>query len=172
MTHHTNIKLIPAILTDYPTLQNMGRFYTYDLSEYMGWEMPENGLYESMDFKKYLLDETAHTFLIRHDAELAGFIMIDKKGSDNEIDFNMAQFFIIRKFKGKGIAKYVATQCFSQFKGIWEIMIMPGNKGAYQFWQSVIRQYTQGIFTEYTRCNPHLGNTEKNMFRFDSKKFL
>ena len=49
------IKLIPASLKEYPIIQNMGRFYVYDISEYMGmeegWEIPEDGLYECIDFK-------------------------------------------------------------------------------------------------------------------------
>ena len=42
----TEIQLIPALFEDYPTIQNMGRFYVYDMSEYMGqekgWEIPNN----------------------------------------------------------------------------------------------------------------------------------
>lgn len=51
------IKLIPASLKDYPTIQNMARFYVYDMSQYFGdeegWKCPEDGLYECIDFKKY-----------------------------------------------------------------------------------------------------------------------
>ena len=30
------INIIPASLNEYPIIQNMGRFYVYDLCEYMG----------------------------------------------------------------------------------------------------------------------------------------
>lgn len=167
----TPIKLIPASLDDYPIIQNMGRFYVYDMSEYMGnltgWEMPENGLYECNDFKKYWQTDTAFPFLVRYQAELAGFVIIDKKGSDKQVDFNMAQFFIVRKFKGKGIGKLVAQHCFDKFKGVWEVMVIPGNQGAYQFWKAIITEYTQDNFTEYTRYIEHFNN-EKNVFRFTS----
>ncbi len=40
----------------------MARFYVYDMSEYLGneegWEIPEDGLYECIDFKKYWEDKT------------------------------------------------------------------------------------------------------------------
>lgn len=53
--NYNKVKLILASLKDYPTIQNMGRFYVYDMSEYVGdqegWEMPEDGLYECIDFK-------------------------------------------------------------------------------------------------------------------------
>ena len=165
------IKLIPALEEHYPTIQNMARFYTYDISEYMGneagWEMPENGLYDCLDFKKYWQTDTAYPFLIRYKTEIAGFVIVDKKGSDEEVDFNMAQFFIIRKFKGKGIGKFVAYHCFDRFKGVWEVMIIPGNDGAYQFWKSIITKYTHANFTESTRYIKHFNN-EKIVFRFKS----
>lgn len=170
---YDKIKLVPASLKEYPTIQNMGRFYVYDMSKDMGseegWELPKNGLHECIDFKKYWEVENAFPFLVRYGDELAGFVIIDKKGSDSTIDFNMAQFFILRKFQTKGIGRYVTMQCFDKFHGAWEVMVMPGNEGAYRFWRSVIRDYTNHNFIEYTRDVTHLNNSRKNIFRFNSK---
>lgn len=167
------IKLIPASLKDYPVIQNMGRFYVYDMSEYLGdedgWQIPEDGLYECIDFKKYWQTDDAFPFVIRYENELAGFVIIDKKGSEAGIDFNVAQFFILRKFKNKGIGCYVAHQCFDKFQGVWEVMVIPGNTGAYEFWKSIIKNYTADDFVEYARKVVHLSNSRKNIFKFDSR---
>ena len=53
--------IIPATIADYPIIQNMARFYVYDLSRECGpisseWAMPANGLYECFDFKIYFED--------------------------------------------------------------------------------------------------------------------
>lgn len=169
---YTKVEIIPASLNDYPVIQNMGRFYVYDMSEYMGkdqgWEMPKDGLYECIDFKKYWEDKNAFPFLIRYGDELAGFAIIDKKGSDNSIDFNMAQFFVARKFKHKGLGRYVAHQCFKKFTGVWEVMVIPGNEGAYRFWRKIIKDYRDDNFSEYTREIPHFNNSVKNIFKFNS----
>jgi len=169
------IQLIPASLSDYSAIQNMARFYVYDMSEYMGsepgWEIPEDGLYECIDFKKYWeSDSTASPFLIKYKDELAGFVILDKKGSDDKVDFNMAQFFILRKFKKKGLGKFVAQSFFEKFKGLWEVNVMLENHGAYEFWKKIIADYAQGDFTEERKRIKHLGNTEKNIFRFSSVK--
>jgi ribosomal-protein-alanine N-acetyltransferase len=170
---YDQIKLIPATIEDYPIIQNMGRFYVYDMSEYManqaGWEIPKDGLYECKDFKKYWQAESTFPFLIRYKAELAGFVIIDTKGSDEQIDFNMAQFFILRKFKNKGLGQFIACHCFDKFKGTWEVMVMPGNHGAYQFWKSVITKYTHVNFIEYTLNIKHFNDSRKNIFRFNSQ---
>ena len=69
-----DIKLIPATIEDYPIVQNMARFYVYDMSEYLGgeegWETPEDGLYECIDFKKYFEINDTYSFLIRKGNEL------------------------------------------------------------------------------------------------------
>lgn len=167
------IKLVPTSIEDYPILQNMGRFYVYDMSEYFAdnaeWNMPEDGLYECIDFKKYWEAEDAWCFLIRYDNQLAGFAIIDKKGSDSSTNFNMAQFFILQKFTHKGVGKYVAQLCFKKFKGLWEVMVMPENVGAYHFWKKAIDSFTGGHYEEYFRKVAHLNNAEKNIFKFESK---
>ncbi len=150
----------------------MGRFYVYDMSEYMGkedgWEIPEDGLYECIDFKKYWEDKNSFPFIVRYKNEIAGFFIVDKKGSNPEIDFNMAQFFILRKFKNKGIGRYVAQECFKKYPGIWEVMVIPGNEGAYRFWRATIKSYTNNNFTEYTCDIAHFNNSRKNILKFDS----
>ncbi|MDR3476596.1 MAG: GNAT family N-acetyltransferase [Gammaproteobacteria bacterium] len=167
-----DLKLIPASISDYSVIQNMGRFYVYDMSEYMGhakgWEMPQDGLYECISFKKYWETDKAYPFLIHYKNEIAGFVIVDNLGCESATEFNMAQFFILRKFKHQGIGKAVANWCFDRFPGRWEVMVMPGNEGAYRFWRSVISHRTQNNFTESTGKVPHFDNI-KNIFYFDTK---
>jgi predicted acetyltransferase len=142
------------------------------LGEEAGWEIPEDGLYECIDFKKYWQDKNSFPFVVRHQDEIVGFVITDKKASSPEIDFNMAQFFILRKFKNKGIGRYVAQQCFRKFSGIWEVIVMPANEGAYRFWRSTIKNYTNHNFAENTREIVHFDNSRKNIFKFDSRIVL
>ncbi|MGE3317917.1 MAG: GNAT family N-acetyltransferase [Candidatus Berkiella sp.] len=165
-------KLVPATLDDYPIIQNMGRFYVYDMSEYVkdgDWAIPQNGLYECIDFKKYWLDENAWPFLIHYQQELAGFVIVDKKGADPKTDYNMAQFFILRRFKGQGVGKHIAKMCFNQFKGRWEVMVIPNNSGAYQFWKRTIKEYSTGKYTESKETVAHFSHSEKMILRFSSE---
>lgn len=63
----------------------------------------------------------------------------------------------------------VAQKCFKKFHGIWEVIVIPGKEGAYQFWRSTIKNYTNNNFTEYTRDIVHFNNSRKNIFKFDSR---
>ena len=77
----------------------------------------------------------------------------------------MAQFFILRKFKNKGLGRYVTYLCFKKFPGVWEVMVIPGNEGAYRFWRTIIKNYTNNHFLEYTR---EIDHSRKNIFKFNS----
>lgn len=167
--------LIPATGNDYTVIQNMARFYAYDISEHYGhqpgWELEEDGLYGTgLDFKQYLNVSDTFPFLIHYKGALAGFAIVDKRGSDDSIDFNMAQFFILRTYKSKGFGKYIAKMCFDMFKGTWEVMVMPENENAYRFWRNVIKEYTNNNFVEYTKTVAHFKNEKRNFFKFSSGK--
>ena len=169
-----NINLIPAPLADYPVFQKLSNYYAYDISEYFssksGWEMPEDGVYEHMDYIKYWQDRDACPFLVRYGKELAGYVVIDKNSLDSAAEFNVAQFFILKRFQNKGVGRYVAGLCFDKFPGEWEVMVMPGNEGAYRFWRSVIKEYTKEKFQEYTKRIVKGHGEKRNIFRFNNLK--
>lgn len=148
-----NIDIHEAELDMMPVIQNMARFYAYDLSKSCGfydlfdWSFPENGLYEALDLSDYWKPDH-FAFLIRIDGELAGFALIDKIGTTPDVDWNMAQFFIVGKYQGKGIGHQVAIEIFSQFRGIWEVMQMPDNTPAIAFWKKVVSDFTNNKFSE------------------------
>ena len=161
-----DIHLIPASIQDCSIMQNMAAYYAYDLGEYMKWAQENDGTTKiGIDFAKYWKTENTHPFLIKYKDELAGFVIVDKNVSDSSNDYNIAQFFILRKFKGNGIGQHIAFQCFNKFHGGWEVFVMPGNEGAYRFWRKIIRDYTQNQFKECTRT---VDGWPRNIFEFKS----
>lgn len=171
MTEHDTVKLIPASKSDFSIVYNLARFYSYDISEFFGdesgWEMEEDGLYGvGIDYQKYFEDKNAFPFLIRYREELAGFAIIDKDSIDPSADFNMAQFFILRTYKRKGLGRYSAFQCFKKFKGTWEVHVFPQNTAAYKFWRSIITEFTNNNFSERTLKNTK--NEERIAFKFST----
>lgn len=147
------ISITPAAEEHMPIIQNLARFYAYDLSKSCGfyevfdWSFPEDGLYVGLDVSKYW-QPNRYPFLIRVDNELAGFALINKIGSLPDIDWNMGEFFIVGKFQGKGVGRQVAFELFNQFPGKWEVMQMPPNLPAIKFWKKIIAEYSNNVFEE------------------------
>jgi predicted acetyltransferase len=147
------VNIIPANISDYPIVQNMARFYVYDLSRECGfissdWALPSDGLYESFDFKDYFQDAEKWAFLIKVDEEIAGFILLNQAGFFPETDWNVGEFFVLAKFQTKGVGTSAATQIWNMHPGQWEVSVIPENKNAANFWRRVIADYSHGRYSE------------------------
>lgn len=148
-----DITIALATLSDYPMIQNMARFYVYDLSRECGfissdWAIPADGLYESFDFKDYFQDLDKQAFLIKVNEEIAGFALLNENGIIPDTEWNMGEFFILAKFQGKGIGAYVAQRIWNEHPGNWEVSVIPENKNAANFWRRIIQSYSKSTFYE------------------------
>jgi predicted acetyltransferase len=171
----TDPTLVKATIDDYPVIQNMARFYVYDMSRYCGrmpsrhdWSCPPEGLFECVDLKPYFIEPDRHGFYIKVGGEKAGFALINKKGSTPDVDWNVGEFFILAKFQSTGIGKQAAERLFEKFPGVWETAVMLENTGAYPFWSKVVASYTGGSFTEEKKLVPDPEPHEMIIFRFES----
>ena len=145
--------LTPATLADYPVIQNMARFYLYELSRTCGkgsneWAIPSDGLYECDDFKKYFEEEDREAYVIKIANELAGFALLDKEVKSTTSEWNMGEFFVLARFQRAGVAQKVAHQIWVSHPGIWEVSVIPDNTPALHFWRKVIADYTNHNYTE------------------------
>lgn len=150
-----DITILPATLVDYPLIKNMGRFYVYDMSRYCGftsdeysWALPQDGLYETGDYKKYFTEADQKAYLVKVNEEIAGFALLNKVGTHDKIDWNMGEFFIIARFQNKGVGGQVAKQIWQSHTGLWEVSVIPENKPALIFWRKVINEFTKGEYLE------------------------
>lgn len=155
-----NIELKPATLCDYPIVQNMASYYVYDRTGYMGWPCPDDGKFECIDFKHYFVNPDEKAFLVKVDNELAGFVLLDKTHLIEPVDWNMGEFFILRKFQGKGIATQVALDIFKTHPGKWSVAVMPANIQATNFWRKVVRMVSHGQFTDVFKTENELRTPE------------
>lgn len=146
-------QLLRALLTDYPLVQNMARFYVYDMSRYCGfispdWACPKDGLFESFDYKCYFEHPDHEAFLVKVHKELAGFALIKKIGDGPFSHWQVSEFFILAKFQGYGIAEQAAHELWRHHTGPWELSVIPENIVALRFWRKAVGNFTAGNFTE------------------------
>lgn len=147
------IRILEAQMDDYPCIQNMARFYVYDISRECGsissdWAIPENGLYECFDFKNYFEEPSRKAYLIKVYDEIAGFVLLDNEVKNPHNTINMGEFFIIAKFQDQGIASRVAKEIWNMHQGKWEVSVIPNNKPALKFWEKAISEFTFGTFNK------------------------
>lgn len=149
----TKPQLIPATLDDYPAIQNMTRFYVYEMSRECGlnssdWACPADGLYESFDFKHYFVDPDKRGYLIKVDEEPAGFVLLHQTGKQPDIQWHMGEFFILARFQNRGIGREIAQQVWRQHPGSWEVTVIPENQRALHFWRKAVASIVYDNFVE------------------------
>jgi predicted acetyltransferase len=142
----SRIRVESAGMHDRETIANLMQLYLYDLSEYEDGPLNASGLFDLGDhFDLYWIERGRHPFLISANDQLVGFALV-RETADGA--FSMAEFFIRRGCRGSGIGTTASTTLFDRFRGTWTIAELEGNAPAQQFWRRVIRDYTDGRFSE------------------------
>jgi predicted acetyltransferase len=127
------------------------QFYRYDFSEFTDEDVGDAGRYEDDErVHKYVSDPRYMSFLIRADGRLAGLAVVHNwqavDGSGDVTD--MDQFFVMRKYRRRGVGETAATWLFDRFPGRWQIRERRNNLPAQSFWRAIIDRYSSGRYRE------------------------
>ena len=85
---------------------------------------------------------------MRFEDKLAGFVLVNECTYFSDNQYSMAEFFILRKYRGRGIGRQVAFDVFDLFCGRWEVYQVDTNVVGQKFWRSTIGDYTKGNYIE------------------------
>jgi predicted acetyltransferase len=145
-----NISLMPARIDERPVLENLLQLYIYDFSEFVGWDVGDDGRFKGRSIESYWQDSWRHPYLIRADGKLAGFALVHQRSriTGDPTTWDMAEFFVVRKYRRQGIGALIATRLFEAHRGNWEVRQRDDNGIASAFWRSVITDFTDGKFEE------------------------
>ena len=142
-------QLIKASYQYKEIIRNLMQFYMYDFSEFVNLDVEENGLFVAYkNLVDYWNDENRFTYLIQKDKKHIGFVLVRFVEEQQRNYFSIAEFFVMKKYRRKGIGKFIATQIFNSHKGKWEVYQKENNKAAQLFWKKIINEYTNGNFKE------------------------
>ena len=141
-----NIELKQIEYEDKSILRQMMELYLHDYSEFDGEDVNLHGRYEYKYIDQYWAEEGRVPFFIRVDGQLAGLALTRITEDDGGVR-SLAEYFIMRKYRRKGVGATAARQLFDMFPGRWHVGQEWCNKPARQFWMRVVDDYTHGTFT-------------------------
>ena len=152
-----NITVTPATQIERPILRNLMELYLYDFSEFDQAEIGTYGLFEYPYLDHYWTEPHRHPFLICLDGKLAGFVLVSRYNylTNDKTAWIIAEFFILRKHRHKGVGEYAAHLIFDHFPGAWQVGQISENLPAKAFWRKVIDRYTGGKYEEIWLDNDH-----------------
>ena len=144
------IVLSPATKAERPALENLLQLYIYDWSELRLLDVADDGRFPDYPLDAYWEDAGRHPLLLRVDGRLAGFALVSEGSRLTGAPgvFDMAEFFVMRRFRRKGVGLAAASAAFDRFKGSWEIRQHDENAAATAFWRRTIDRYTRGNYRD------------------------
>lgn len=160
------ITLVAATRADTPVLCRLLQLYEYDFSEYGGIDVDSKGMFPTIDTDA-IWGRDDHVFLIRADGQLAGFALVTRHESylgDGDT-YLLGEFFVMRKYRRRGIGEHAARTLFDRLRGRWEIGTVHGNATAQAFWRRVLGRYTGG---DYREAGEGCGRWEGPIWAFES----
>lgn len=139
-----HIEVIPARPEQEPILANLLELYAHDFSEFLCLELGTDGKFGYSSLPLYWAEDGRHPFLVRVDGKLAGLVLV-KRGSEvsgGETVWDMAEFFVLRGYRRRGIGTQIAHEVWRRFPGAWEVRVMESNAPASDFWAHAISVLT------------------------------
>ena len=134
-----------AKASDLAIVKNLVPYYIYDMSEFMGWATKPDGRHDGCDgIENYWSDADKQAFILRAGREPAGFVLLLEGGHGTSVDYSFTDFFVLRKFRHRGVGERIAREFFTRFPGRWQVDHLKHNKPAAIFWRKVIGRYTRG----------------------------
>lgn len=139
-TSLADVEIIPAAPEEADILANLLELYAHDFSEFHDVELGEDGRYGYHNLPLYWSEPDRLPFLLKFRQKLAGFAFV-KRGpgvTREECVWDMAEFFVLRRYRRCGVGTEAARQVWKRLPGRWEIRVMESNEAAYRFWARAI----------------------------------
>ena len=129
-----DVEVVEALDDDRTVIRRLLQLYHYDFSEFDGSDVNLHGEYLHRYFDEYWTDSDRQAFLFRVEGALAGLALVFT-GEPHDI----AEFFVMRKYRGGGVGAQAAASLFGQFPGRWTVRQQLTNPAATAFWRKAIR---------------------------------
>jgi len=147
---------------DKTAIENLMQFYIYDFTEFIKYDVEDNGLFAPYPHLEDYWREEINKFpyIIKKEDKYVGFVLVKLIESEERSYFSIAEFFIMKKYRRLGIGKAIAVQLFDLHNGQWEVYQKDSNKPAQLFWKNVIKEYTKGRFKEHSEDGKQIQSFE------------
>ena len=137
------IEILAAKREDEPVLANLLELYVYEFSELLDMAVGEDGRFGYPRLSLYWSEADRYPLLVRVDGKLGGFALV-RRGPGVTGDgtvWDVAEFFVLRAYRRRGVGTRVAHEVWSRFPGQWEVRVMEENTAGLRFWKDAVARF-------------------------------
>jgi predicted acetyltransferase len=141
-------------------LRNLFEHYLHDMSEWLEFDTQPDGSY--FYDTSSVWERGCDAYLAKVGDSLAGFAVV---GLDTRGAHDIAEFFVLRRFRRSGIGQRMATFLWNEHPGEWLVRVAEANAPAVRFWRISISSYSHASYQEEPRV---INGRPWRFFRFVS----
>lgn len=141
-----NFTITPISEDEKEILRNLMEKYDYEFTQYTHEDVNPLGLYGYSYLDCYWTDPGRWAFFLKVDGQLAGFAMVTDYPEAGNTDYNMAEFFVMYKYRRCGLGSWAVTELFKKFPGSWQIKYHPANVPSAHFWHKAAQKHSGGNY--------------------------
>jgi predicted acetyltransferase len=162
------VELVSATPAHRSIVETLLQFYMHDFSEVISLEVGPDGRFNYPHLDIYWSDPGRFPFLAAADGSWAGFTFVKQipQSAGEGFIWDMAEFFVLRGQRRRGIGVRLAHLAFKQFPGSWQVRVMEANSVACQFWHQAIESFTG---TSLLPVRARADGIAWYVFRFESR---
>lgn len=127
------LEVVDATEHDRAVLRRLLELYRYDFSEFDDADVGPHGEFGYRYLDHYWTEGDRRPFLFKVDGAWAGFALV-RVGDPHD----MAEFFVLRKYRRTGVGRMAAAEVLSRFSGRWTVRQQLTNPNATRFWRAAI----------------------------------
>jgi len=142
------------------SIANLVQLYLHDLTEFMPFPVRDDGRFEYGFLDRFW----RHPYFIASNDEIAGFALIvdDCPLTGRAPCWFMAEFFVLRAHRGRGVGKAALELALRAHPGPWHIAVPHANSAARQFW-------SRALADRAARPRPiHFDGDDWNLYEFSA----
>ena len=126
-----------ATVADRDPLRRMLELYQHDLSDIWDQDIDAAGEY-GYALDRYWNVPGNFAYVALFDGHYAGFALVDDQVKLSGGQYWMDQFFVLKKYRGRGLGRELAVSVISRHAGHWQIGQMADNHRAQSFWRNTL----------------------------------
>ncbi|WP_314383514.1 GNAT family N-acetyltransferase [Pseudomonas brenneri] len=136
----TIVELIQTGPEQAELIRNLYQFYAYESSDWEQEDVEADGRFyiHEEHLSRYWQDPQWSANLLLVDGYIAGFLLIERSELAGINALELADLFILKRYRRKGIGRAMATQVLTSGEADWLVRFYDQDEASQAFWRSVL----------------------------------
>ena len=154
----TTVELIQTGPEESELIRNLYQYYAYESSDWEQEDVEADGRFYIHDehLTRYWQDPQWSANLLLVDGYIAGFLLIEGSELPGIDALELADLFILKRYRRKGIGRAIATQVLSSGQANWLVRYYDQDEVSQAFWRAVLDDLPRPVQTIELEDDPQL----------------